>query len=491
MKRRLSSVWIKPPSPEHALSWKAFLAVGHMLKSKIRSNEELFLEDDLDKILIAMKLKEAEEEPEAVKDLCGERTDEMMDKLRKPRGRNRKVRGMDDTIHASVLENEEAFPFLKGLGMPLSAKVITAMLASIYAETYRQVSLGDIPRILRLMEIPLEGHAAEGEILIKYAERDDSLLDLNQNRLTLGYIVWLNKKGYKALLGIEPRHILPEDYENDFPRRQGGPFRFGDSGRSPVEKEHRRKNDIPKLRLSDLVLDKEAMLKLMYVVKHHRLEKKTPFKLLFWGPPGTGKTYTALALAGELGKPLVTLDLSKVLNMYVGETEKILSRFFDQAEKDKAIIFMDEADSFFKERRSDNRTWENNQVNHVLKLVETRNVSVILCTNLYEALDDALLRRLDEVVEYRLPDAAGRAEIWKKELNKNTLSNEGLNLKALSRIEISGGLIANAVRKAARMKVVEDCGFIVDISLLLGLAADEMKKLGKSFAAKKICGFGG
>jgi len=490
--------------PEYTLSWKAFLAVGHDLKARIRCHEELFLEGDLDKLLVEMKLKEpedavesrkAEETPEPVEEPVRESAGEMVRRMRKlgenrmaAFGRNERQKSPSP---ASVLNNEEAFPFLKGLEMPISAKAIAAILASIYAETYRQVSLDDIPRILRLLEIPIESHAVEGEKLVKYAKRDDSLLDLNQERVTFRYILWLNKKGYRALLGIEPCHILPEDYESDFPRRQGGLFRFGKSGRNPSEKERRIKHDIPKLRLDDLVLDKEAILKLKYVVKHHGLDKKAPFKLLFWGPPGTGKTYTALALAGELGKPLVTLDLSKVLEMYVGETEKSLSNCFDQAEKDKAIIFMDEADSFFKERRMDNRSWENNQVNHVLKLIETRKVSVILCTNLFEALDDALLRRLDEVIEYRLPNVAERAEIWEKELKKNGLDDDGLDLGVLSRIEISGGLIANAVRKANKMKVVEGEDLQVDTLFLQGLASDEMKKLGKSFAAKRICGFGG
>ena len=520
MSRKEKSTWIKPRSPEESLSWKTFLAIGWTFRNHLRcSNTDLFRMDDIHNLLVKMNLQDAEpdDEPEEAEEreirrerpslespnpagpadcLTDREAEEITGRMRTAVGmRHRMNREHDEQDNlprmASYLKDEEAFPFLKGYDMPLSAKVILAMLSSVYAESCNHGSVENLPQLFRLMGIRLEDYAAEGKSLVDYAEGKDALLNIG----TKGggkYVLWMNSKGYKAIHGVDFKDTPPEDDEAEFHNRARGFFKFGGRKGAPQGGKRREaKSEIPRLTLDDVVLDKEAMFKLNYVVKHHMMDKTTPFKILLWGPPGTGKTHTARALAGELKKPLITLDLSRVMDMYVGETEKILTAFFDRAEKEKAIIFMDEADSFFKERASTNKAWENNHVNHVLKLVETRKVSVILCTNLYEALDDALLRRIDEVIEYKLPTADERMEIWKKELRKNGLDDDSLGLETLSRIEISGGLIANAVIKANKMKVVEGEDLQVDTLFLQGLASDEIKKLGKSFAAKKICGFGG
>ena len=520
MSRKEKSTWIKPRSPEEALSWKTFLAIGWKFRNHLRcSDNGLFRTDDLRNLLVKMKLQDAEpdQEPEEAEEreirrerprlesqqpdgpadcLTDGEAAEITGRMRTAVGmRHRMNREPDEQDNlprmVSFLKDEEAFPFLRGHDMPLSARVILAMLSSVYAESCTHGSVENLPQLFRLMGIRLEDYEAEGKSLVNYAEKKDALLNIG----TKGggkYVLWMNSKGYKAIHGVDFKDALPEDDEAEFHNRARGFFKFGGRGANPPRGGRREaKPEIPKLTLDDVVLDKEAMFKLNYVVKHHRLDKKSPFKILLWGPPGTGKTYTARALAGELKKPLITLDLSRVMDMYVGETEKILTAFFDRAEKEKAIIFMDEADSFFKERSSTNKSWENNHVNHVLKLVETRKVSVILCTNLYEALDDALLRRIDEVIEYKLPTRTERAEIWQKELKKHDMSDGGIDPEVLSKVELSGGLIANAVKKAGRMKVVAGEELRLDTIFLQTLAADEIKKLGKSFAAKKICGFGG
>lgn len=96
------------------------------------------------------------------------------------------------------------------------------------------------------------------------------------------------------------------------------------------------------------------------------------------------------------------------MDKYVGETEKIISRYFDFAEKENGILLIDKADSYLMERRGINSLWANNFINHLLSLIENKNVNLIICTNFYEVIDKALLRRLDEVTEFKFPQEKER-----------------------------------------------------------------------------------
>ena len=160
------------------------------------------------------------------------------------------------------------------------------------------------------------------------------------------------------------------------------------------------------------------------------------------------------------------------------------------AQKTKSIIFIDEADSFLKERVASNRTWENSQVNHLLSLIEKKKVSVILCTNLYDALDPALLRRMDEIIEFTIPSDIEREEIWKKELKKTGLPFENIDFTSLRKIKITGGLIANAVSTAMKKKFLLEDEIEINGEFLKSLALDELKKMNLSSIKKKPVGFG-
>src|SRR5207245_2159452 len=111
---------------------------------------------------------------------------------------------------------------------------------------------------------------------------------------------------------------------------------------------------------------------------------------LFSGPPGTGKTMVAGALANELGLELYRIDLSKVMSKWIGENEKNLANVFGAAEEGRAIILFDEADSLFTKRtevRSSNDRFANLEVNYLLQRLDSFTGVAILTTNLGTSID--------------------------------------------------------------------------------------------------------
>lgn len=115
--------------------------------------------------------------------------------------------------------------------------------------------------------------------------------------------------------------------------------------------------------------------------------------LCFYGPPGTGKTALAEHIAAALDQPLLIKQASDLMSKYVGETEQNMAAMFREAELEKAVLLLDEADSFLQDRRGAQRTYEVTEVNEMLQGME-RYAGIFICTtNLLESLDQAALRR--------------------------------------------------------------------------------------------------
>lgn len=115
--------------------------------------------------------------------------------------------------------------------------------------------------------------------------------------------------------------------------------------------------------------------------------------LCFYGPPGTGKTALAEHIASALEQPLLIKQASDLMSKYVGETEQHMAAMFREAEAEKAVLLLDEADSFLQDRRGAQRTYEVTEVNEMLQGME-RYAGIFICTtNLLESLDQAALRR--------------------------------------------------------------------------------------------------
>jgi vesicle-fusing ATPase len=138
--------------------------------------------------------------------------------------------------------------------------------------------------------------------------------------------------------------------------------------------------------------------------------------VLFGGPPGTGKTMAAEALARALELPMYRIDLSQVVNKYIGETEKNLKRIFDAAEIADCILFFDEADALFGKRtevKDAHDRFANIEISYLLERMERFKGLAILATNRKKDLDEAFMRRLRYVVEFPLPGVVERERMWR------------------------------------------------------------------------------
>lgn len=174
---------------------------------------------------------------------------------------------------------------------------------------------------------------------------------------------------------------------------------------------------------------------------------------LFAGPPGTGKTMAAQIVAGELGLDLYRVDLSQVSSKYIGETQKNISRIFDQASEKNAVLFFDEADALFSRRiqvKDGNDRQANSDTAHLLQRLEEYEGITILASNLKNNVDEAFRRRIRMTINFTLPGREVRRRLWEKALPKQAPLEEGLDLDFFAdRFEISGSEIKEAVLDAA------------------------------------------
>jgi hypothetical protein len=207
---------------------------------------------------------------------------------------------------------------------------------------------------------------------------------------------------------------------------------------------------------------------------------------LFAGPSGTGKTMSGEVLANELRLDLYRIDLSQVISKYIGETEKNLRRVFDAAEDGGAILLFDEADALFGKRsevKDSHDRYANIEVSYLLQRMETYRGLAVLTTNRKEALDQAFLRRIRFVVEFPFPEAAQRAEIWRRAFPCQT-PTEGLRVELLARLNAAGGHIHNIALGAAFLAA--EAGEPVRMSHLLVAARNEFAKLERPLTDSEV-----
>jgi winged helix domain-containing protein/ATPase family protein associated with various cellular activities (AAA) len=201
---------------------------------------------------------------------------------------------------------------------------------------------------------------------------------------------------------------------------------------------------------------------------------------LFAGEPGTGKTMAAEVVAGELGLDLYVIELSTVIDKYVGETEKNLERVFSGAEGVNGVLFFDEADALFGKRSevSDARDrYANLEVAYLLQRMESFDGLAVLATNLRANLDEAFARRLSLIVEFTRPDVAQRRALWAKSFAAVPLAGDAdLDFCAAS-FELAGGDIRNIAVTAAYLAAA--AGGVVDMRRLVHALRIEYRKLGR------------
>ncbi len=187
---------------------------------------------------------------------------------------------------------------------------------------------------------------------------------------------------------------------------------------------------------------------------HGKGGKGSGITALFTGSPGTGKTLAAHVVADELNLELFQVDLSSVVDKYIGETEKNLERIFHEAESRNVVLFFDEADALFG-KRSDVKDardrYANQEVSYLLQRMEHFDGITVLATNLRGNLDLAFSRRMQFIVHFPDPDEATRLRLWRQHLDNagDCDPDDPVDLPLLAgAVELAGGDIRNVVLAA-------------------------------------------
>lgn len=211
---------------------------------------------------------------------------------------------------------------------------------------------------------------------------------------------------------------------------------------------------------------------------------------LFAGPPGTGKTMAAHVIADALDLAIYKVDLSQVMDKYIGETEKHLERIFDIAERGNMILFLDEADALLGKRSEVTGAHDrfiNSEVSFVLQRIEEFDGIIIMATNFINNIDSAFIRRIRYTVNFSMPDRNIRNRIWRSLFN-DALPHDKINFEFLSdEFELSGAsiknIMLNAMIKAASQKIP------LNMNHILSCMSEEYDKIGNYVLAQKVIGY--
>ncbi|WNI24055.1 ATP-binding protein [Streptomyces sp. ITFR-16] len=202
---------------------------------------------------------------------------------------------------------------------------------------------------------------------------------------------------------------------------------------------------------------------------------------LFAGESGTGKTMSAEVVAAELGMELYVVDLSTVVDKYIGETEKNLERIFAEASEVNGILLFDEADAIFGKRsqvKDAHDRHANVESAYLLQRMESFDGIAVLTTNLRANLDEAFTRRLDVVAEFPMPDVAQRLALWDRCLGPEMPRDAGLDLDFCARrFELAGGSIRACAVTAAYLAA--ETGRPLGMEQIVTAVLQEYRKLGR------------
>ena len=265
----------------------------------------------------------------------------------------------------------------------------------------------------------------------------------------------------------------------------------------------------PKKTLDDIVLNdktKKTLDLLLQQVDKNVIDKLKTWgikdkkkgidaRIIFYGIAGTGKTITALALAKSLKKQIISFDCSKILSMYVGESEKNVRKIFDDYKelclktKSEPVLLLNEADQFLSNRVSGQISgsdkMHNQMQNIFLEQIERFDGILIATTNLLDSIDKAFSRRFNYKIEFIKPDEKQRMILWEKLLPSNLPLEDNFDIKKLSAFGLTGGQIELVIKNTAyKLAVQNEPIFKIEDFI------DEIKKEEKSmFDKDKKVGF--
>lgn len=264
----------------------------------------------------------------------------------------------------------------------------------------------------------------------------------------------------------------------------------------------------PKKTLDDVVLNektKETLDSLLKQVDKSVIDKLKKWgikdkkkgidaRIIFYGAAGTGKTITALALAKSLKKQVLSFDCSKILSMYVGESEKNVRKIFDDYKelciktKSEPILLLNEADQFLSNRVSGQISgsdkMHNQMQNIFLEQIERFEGILVATTNLLESIDKAFSRRFNYKIEFLKPQEKQRKLLWEKLLPSNLPLCSDFDIDKLISRKLTGGQIELVIKNTAYKLAIEDeplfkiSDFIEEINKEEKTMFDKDKKVG-------------
>lgn len=195
-------------------------------------------------------------------------------------------------------------------------------------------------------------------------------------------------------------------------------------------------------------------------------------RVLFFGPPGCGKTVTARALAGELGLPLLYIRFDSLISSYLGQTAANLRKLFDFVGRSSWVVLFDEFDALGRSRDDPSEHGELKRViNSILQLMDrfSGDSLLIAATNHEQALDPALWRRFDEIVHFEPPDEAGRLSLLAKYLSGVKHGGTDLRVLASDTEGFTGSDLERVVVEATKQMILARRKTISLDDLMFGL----------------------
>jgi len=262
------------------------------------------------------------------------------------------------------------------------------------------------------------------ELAAEWLEKQEGAQERIENNPVLAYYLGEIRKGETSNYEAAKAKIRPKEVDREWIESLIAEIRKEDKGEDMLKLVVIIAPEDVKQKVKDLVLTREQeeeIEKIMKAIKHREYLREIGLhdigKLLFVGPPGTGKTSVARALSEQLSIPFVEVKLSMITDQYLGETAKNIDRVFLLAKKlNPCILFIDELDFVAKARTSDENAAIKRAVNTLLKAIDEislveHGVLLIAATNHPRMLDSAAWRRFDEIVHFPLPDLEMRKNI--------------------------------------------------------------------------------
>lgn len=247
-----------------------------------------------------------------------------------------------------------------------------------------------------------------------------------------------------------------------------------------------------KMEWSDLVLNtktEQAINDIKIWLQHNKhflenweMEKKIKrgYRVLFYGPSGTGKTLTATLLGKQFQKDVYRIDLSQVVSKYIGETEKNLEKIFNKAEYKDWILFFDEADALFGKRsnvQSAHDKYANQEVSYLLQRVEDFPGLIILASNYKSNIDTAFIRRFNAIIHFPFPSPKEREAIWKIAFPPKASAGTELDIASIAaKYELSGSAIVSVLHYASLQAIYRNSTVLLKEDILEGIKKEYEKE---------------